>query len=217
MTAYVLYGAGGFGRELRKPLSDRLDLDGGPYEILFADDFEPLQGSRIAGSEVLSFNAMCRLDDAVVCVTYADPYKRKDVVQRCIAAGLSFFQVTDPSARCFDNVRVGDGNVFCANTVVTSDVIIGSHFQCNIFSYVAHDCEIGDFVTFAPRVCCNGRVRIGSFAYIGTGAVIRPGTLDRPLQIGEGAIVGMGAVVTKDIEPGETVVGNPAAAIKRDA
>jgi UDP-2-acetamido-3-amino-2,3-dideoxy-glucuronate N-acetyltransferase len=42
-------------------------------------------------------------------------------------------------------------------------------------------------------------------ASLGSGAVILGG-----LTIGEGALVGAGAVVTKDVEPGATVVGNPA-------
>jgi acetyltransferase-like isoleucine patch superfamily enzyme len=89
-------------------------------------------------------------------------------------------------------------------------VRIGRSFHANIYSYVAHDCRIGDFVTFAPKVCCNGNVHVHDGAYIGTGAVIRQGTPEKPLVIGEGAVVGMGAVVTRDVAPGATVVGNPA-------
>jgi acetyltransferase-like isoleucine patch superfamily enzyme len=65
-------------------------------------------------------------------------------------------------------------------------------------------------VTFAPRVHCNGNVRIEDHAYIGTGAVLRPGSNSRPLVVGAGAVVGMGAVVTRDVPPRATVVGNPA-------
>jgi UDP-2-acetamido-3-amino-2,3-dideoxy-glucuronate N-acetyltransferase len=43
-------------------------------------------------------------------------------------------------------------------------------------------------------------------ASIGSGATILGG-----VRIGRGATVGAGAVVTKDVNPGETVVGNPAA------
>lgn len=76
---------------------------------------------------------------------------------------------------------------------------------------------IGDCVTFAPRVSCNGNVVIGDGAYIGTGAVIKQGTPDRPLRIGAGAVVGMGAVVTRDVAPGMTVVGNPARPLEKGA
>ena len=69
---------------------------------------------------------------------------------------------------------------------------------------------IGDFVTFAPGVKCNGNIHIQDHVYIGAGAVIKQGKPDQPLVIGAGAIVGMGAVVTKSVPPGATVVGNPA-------
>ena len=69
---------------------------------------------------------------------------------------------------------------------------------------------IGDFVTFAPGVKCNGNVVIEDHAYIGAGAVIKQGQPGAPLGIGHGAVVGMGAVVTKSVPAGATVVGNPA-------
>lgn len=50
---------------------------------------------------------------------------------------------------------------------------------------------------------------IGDDVIIGTGAIViaRPNT---GLSIGDGARVGAGAVVTKDVAPGQTVVGVPA-------
>jgi acetyltransferase-like isoleucine patch superfamily enzyme len=69
---------------------------------------------------------------------------------------------------------------------------------------------IGDFVTFAPGVHCNGNVLIEDHAYIGAGAILRQGKPGEPLVIGRGAVVGMGAVVTRNVAPGTTVVGNPA-------
>ncbi len=99
--------------------------------------------------------------------------------------------------------------------MLTGDAEIGRHFHCNIYSYVAHDCRIGDFVTFAPRVSCNGRVEIDDHAYIGTGATLKQGSHKSPLRIGKGAIVGMGAVVLQDVNDGEVVVGNPASVIRR--
>jgi acetyltransferase-like isoleucine patch superfamily enzyme len=49
------------------------------------------------------------------------------------------------------------------------------------------------------------RTEVCRRATVGSGATILGG-----VTIGEGAIVGAGAVVTRDVEPGDTVVGNPA-------
>ena len=93
---------------------------------------------------------------------------------------------------------------------MTSNIRIGRYFHANIYSYVAHDCIIGDYVTFAPGVHCNGNIVIEDHAYIGTGAIIKQGNPGRPLVIGHHAVVGMGAVVTRDVPPQTTVIGNPA-------
>ena len=75
---------------------------------------------------------------------------------------------------------------------------------------------IGDYVTFAPGVKCNGNVVIEDHAYIGAGAIIKQGRNNRPLVIGKGAIVGAGAVVLKNVPAGVTVVGNPAMVLSKD-
>nr|WP_274379261.1 sugar O-acetyltransferase [Rhodophyticola sp. CCM32] len=48
-------------------------------------------------------------------------------------------------------------------------------------------------------------VTLGASVWIGGGATLMPG-----VSIGDGAIVGAGAVVTRDVAPGQTVIGNPA-------
>ncbi|WP_082376629.1 acetyltransferase [Ahrensia marina] len=104
-----------------------------------------------------------------------------------------------------DNVIIGDGACLSPFVTLTSNIRIGKCFHANLYSYVEHDCTIGDFVTLAPGAKVNGDITIGDNAYIGSGAVIRQG-----ITIGSGATVGMGAVVVRDVPPEATVVGNPA-------
>jgi acetyltransferase-like isoleucine patch superfamily enzyme len=75
---------------------------------------------------------------------------------------------------------------------------------------VEHDCVIGNFVTFAPGVKCNGNVIIEDQVYVGSGAVILNGTPKKPLIVGKGSIIGAGAIVTKSVAPYSVMIGNPA-------
>ncbi|MBP6191585.1 MAG: acetyltransferase, partial [Acinetobacter sp.] len=109
-----------------------------------------------------------------------------------------------------DQLELDEGSALSPFVTIGSNVRIGKCFQANLYSYVEHDCVIGDFVTFAPGVKCNGNIHIEDHVYIGAGAVIKQGTPAQPLVIGRGAVVGMGAVVTKSVPAGVTVVGNPA-------
>lgn len=52
-------------------------------------------------------------------------------------------------------------------------------------------------------------VHLGRRVWVGGGAIILAG-----VTIGDGAVVGAGSVVTKDVEPGQVVVGNPARVIR---
>lgn len=54
----------------------------------------------------------------------------------------------------------------------------------------------------------KGAVKIGEYAFIGTGATILPG-----IEVGSRAIVGAGAVVNRHVEPYAIVAGNPARVI----
>ena len=76
--------------------------------------------------------------------------------------------------------------------------------------HVGHDAVIGADCEFAPGTVICGYVEIGDRVKIGVNASILPYR-----KVGEGARVGAGAVVTKDVQPGVTVVGNPARLLER--
>lgn len=205
MRSFAIIGAGGFGREVAPMICSN-------NNAVFVSDLSQEQGSRINGRQVLSFNELTssahRHRDVVIAVS--DPAARKSIVERCEAADLKFGSVLASTHICGEGVAAAEGLLACGFTTITSNVVIGRHCHLNLYSYVAHDCIVGDFVTISPRVSCNGWVEIGDGAFIGTGVTIRNGSSDRRLKIGKGAVLGMGAVVTKDVPPMSTVVGNPA-------
>lgn len=203
---YGLYGASGFGTEVM-PLLARAVPAGA--QLVFVDDGNP--GRELNGYPVLKFDDFAAQNSEKHCsIAIADSAIREKLVRRCAGANIRIVDVQAANVVVGDNVEVGKGSILCSFVHLTSNLRIGVGFHCNIYSYVAHDCVVGDFVTFAPAVKCNGNVHIGDHAYIGTGAILRQGRPDKPLLIGTGAVIGMGAVVTKDVPAGETWVGNPA-------
>jgi sugar O-acyltransferase (sialic acid O-acetyltransferase NeuD family) len=209
MTSLIgVYGASGFGREVMPVV--RAQCAGGTAELVFIDDTPDAPDAN--GTPVLTFAAFLAQPNAdkAVTIAIADARVRALLTDRCAAAGVAQFDVRATNVWVGDAVTIGSGAILQPFVTLTANMVIGRCFHANIYSYVAHDCVIGDFVTFAPGVHCNGNVHIHDHAYIGTGAILRQGTPDKPLVIGARAIVGMGAVVTKDVEPGATVIGNPA-------
>lgn len=211
MKLYAIYGVSGFGREVMPVARRMLQQQGAEgHELIFVDDNpteSSVNGQRVmTWSEFLAVPAQARY----VNVAIANSPVREKLAQRCRDAGVESFSIIAENAVILDGNEMGEGAILCPFSMVTSNARIGRHFHANIYSYVAHDCVIGDFVTFAPGVKCNGNVVVEDHAYIGTGAILRQGKPGDPLVIGRGAVVGMGAVVTKNVAPGTTVIGNPA-------
>ena len=205
---FGLIGAGGFAREVM-PIA-RACFDG---DVCFVETTPSAPG--INGIKLLSEADFLALPgEKYYAIAVADARTRAAIAAR-LAGKATPYTLFAPSHINGDRNSIGEGAILCHFTTLTGNAAIGKHFHANIYSYVAHDCVIGDYVTFAPNVQCNGNVHIGDYAYIGTGAIIRQGTPDHPLTIGEGAVVGMGAVVTKSVPPGVTVVGNPARPLEK--
>ena len=205
---YAVYGASGCGRSLM-PIAREHMATGDT--IYFIDDAVKTE-QQVNGHTTINyetFKAM-KAQEKYVLIAIANSNIRQKIAEKLTNDGINIWTVKAQSTVIMDNVIIGNGAALSPFVTIGANAIIGHCFHANLYSYVEHDCVIGDFVTFAPRVSCNGNVHIEDHAYIGTGAVLRQGTPDKPLIIGKGAIVGMGAVVTKDVPAGVTVIGNPA-------
>jgi sugar O-acyltransferase (sialic acid O-acetyltransferase NeuD family) len=215
---YGLIGAGGFGREVMPLARAQLEpqLSSGKARLAFVVE-DDSSHTEVNGLAVISLREFLAYPgDRHFNIAIATSKARARIAAICEAAGARPFSIIASNVVILDEVEIGDGAILCPFVTLLSNVRIGRFFHANIYSYVAHDSAIGDFVTFAPRVACNGRSRIEDHAYVGTGAVLREGAPSAPLTVGAGAIIGMGAVVTRNVAPGLTVIGNPARPMQKN-
>lgn len=211
MKRFAIFGVSGCGRGVMPLARQQLVTSGlRDWDLVFVDDKPP--APMVNGHRVLTYGDWLAEEgeERRINLAIANGKIREQLAERCRADNVGFFEVRAGNVVELDDVAIGEGAILCPFVTLTSNVRIGRHFHANLYSYVEHDCRIGDFVTFAPGVKCNGNITIEDHAYIGAGAVIKQGVPGRPLVIGRGAVVGMGAVVTKDVPAGTTVVGNPA-------
>lgn len=214
---FAVFGASGCGRGLMPLARAQVAMQSIPADrLVFVDDAPAL--GLVNGHAVLQYADFLNTPASSrhIVIAIANSGIRERLAQRCQADGVKPWTIAASNVIIMDEVSVGEGAALSPFVTLTSNIRIGKCFHGNLYSYVEHDCVIGDYVTFAPGVKCNGNVVIEDHAYIGAGAVIKQGKPGQPLVIGRGAIVGMGAVVTRSVPAGATVVGSPAKPLIKD-
>lgn len=111
--------------------------------------------------------------------------------------------------------EIGNWVEIWANTVIDYGCKIGNNVKIHTNGYIPQYTLIEDDVFIAPGACfANDKYPVSSKlegpwikkgARIGVNVTILPGVI-----VGEKAVIGAGSVVTKDVQPGDVVVGNPA-------
>ena len=115
-----------------------------------------------------------------------------------------------PFAHLRPGARIGDG-VELGNYAEVKASTIGAGSRMHHFGYVG-DAAIGpDTNIGAGTITCNFDGRAKHQTVVGAGAFIGSDTmLVAPVSVGDGARTGAGSVVTRDVKPGQLVVGMPA-------
>jgi acetyltransferase-like isoleucine patch superfamily enzyme len=119
-----------------------------------------------------------------------------------------------------ENTMIGDNVLVGTNSVIDGDCRIGDNIKIQTGAYITRFTTIENGAFIGPfSVTTNDKYMeyggklegpiIKRGAKIGANATIMPGVV-----IGEKAIVGAGAVVTKNVAPGDIVIGNPAKSMR---
>lgn len=210
MKDLYIIGAGGFGREVAW-LVERINDVSFEWNLKgFIDDDESIWGSKEDGYPVLGgCEYLKKIGDVYAVCAVGSAKVRKKIINKLADSQVRYATLVDPSVIMSKRIRVGEGSIICAGTIITVDVIIGKHVIVNLDCTLGHDDIINDFVTMYPSVNVSVNVEIGECSELGTGAQIIQGK-----KIVPNTIIGAGAVVVKDIEEKGTYVGSPVRKIR---
>lgn len=189
MKSVAIYGAGGFGREVKGMMDNHSNYSA----VGFIDDFK---------NEIEKLNEN-QFDDILIAI--ADPTVRCQIVKNWYRKNVPFNPFINKNVVIHHSTQLGRGSIICPGVQITVDVRIGEFVIINLNTTIGHDVVIGDFCSIMPSVNISGDVSLGDRVYVGSGAIILQG-----LTIGDDVVIGAGSVVTHDIEKGKVVKGVPA-------
>lgn len=212
MNNLIIIGASGFGREVAW-LTERINQYTPTWNIVgFVDDNPATHGQTINGYPVLGgHEILTQFPDAYLVCAIGSSNVRRILIEKIesIIDSPKYATLIDPSAIVSPLVKIGNGSIICAHTIITVNITIGKHVIFNLDCTVGHDSIIEDYVTVYPSVNISGNSYIQTGVELGTGSQIIQGK-----AIGKNAIIGAGAVVVKNIPENCTAVGCPATPIK---
>ena len=212
MKKIAIFGAGGFGREV-KMLIDQINNQNKIYEFVGYFDDGVEKGKLINGYPVLGgMKELNSYKNEPLNIVFAigNPILKRKIYENVNNSNVKYPTLIHPNVLIgLDEVTIGEGSIICAGTIITVNIHIGKHVILNLCCTVGHDTNIGDYSSFMPSVNISGEVDIKACVYSGTGAKII-----NQLEIGENTIIGSGAVVSKSLPANCTAVGIPAKPIK---
>ena len=211
MQSLVIYGAGGFAREVAQLVHD-INARQPMWQLQgFLSDDLAQYGTTVGGLEVLGGRDWLRAQRDTVAVAFGigSPAIKRRLALALADHDVSFPALRHPSVIAGDRVSLGRGVILCAGSIITVDVAINDFAAVNLACTVGHDAIVGAYATVAPGVLISGNVTVGEGADVGTGTRIIQG-----VDVGAWSIVGAGAVVARAIPANTTAVGIPAKPIK---
>jgi sugar O-acyltransferase (sialic acid O-acetyltransferase NeuD family) len=205
-TRVAVLGAGGHGKVVLDALIEECRRD----VVAILDDDPARSGGELLGISIVGGSVNLaglarRFRFTEVVVAIGDNYVRERKSREVCRAGLELATVVHPSARVSRFAKIGHGVVILAGAVVNPGTEIADYACVNTSASIDHDNQLGTACHVFPNATLAGGVRVGHFAYIGSGAVINPNR-----SVGDYSYVGAGAVVTEDVAEGWIVAGVPA-------
>ena len=193
MKDIVIYGAGGYGREIAC-LIHRLNSIKPQWNLLgFIDDGEPVGKQTEYGQVLGNIDYLQKFTSPLsVCIAIGTPRIMQKLSSLIRNPNIDFPNLIDPTVEFLDskNVVIGKGNIICAKCVISCNVEIRDFNLFNIGVGLGHDVKIGSYNVLMPNVNISGGVTIGNTNLFGVkSTVLQYLTVESNVKIGANSLL----------------------------
>lgn len=208
MKDLVIYGAGGFGREIAAIIQSINKVTPTWNALGFIDDGVPAGTSNSYGKVLGNLSFLNEFPNPIsVVIAIASPKILEMLVQKITNPNISYPNIIAPDVLFFDKATliIGKGNVLGFGCRLSTDVKLGNFNMVNGMTSIGHDVKIGDYNVFQPETRISGETNIGNSNFFGVRSLALQG-----LKIGNHTRIGAGSVVMRNTKDNCLYLGNPA-------
>lgn len=153
------------------------------------------------------------LSSMLFAISVGDNDVRASLYNQIVAKGGKVVTLIHPTAVVSKYAQIGNGVCIHALSVVSADTIIGNDCVISHNDLVTHGVRMGHHCFLASNIVLGANTVMDDFSFIGSGSTIISNKVG---HLGAHSYVGAGAVVTKPVDGGYVVAGNPAKILKKN-
>ncbi len=198
MSAVLILGAGGLGRELY-----HWALDAGQTPLGFIDDNPAALDGLPGYPPIVGSVETAPVDLPILCGIGQNPIRRR-CIERLTARGATFTACIHPQAKVLP-CTLGRAAIVAPFAYIGADARIGDFLFLQTGAVIGHDVVAGDYLRMDTTAFLGGYAHVGEGVTLHTGAKVMPGK-----QVGADCTLGAGAVLLSNLRAGATAFGNPA-------
>lgn len=212
MRDLVIYGAGGYGKEVAC-LINAINKTDFCWNLLgFIDDGlaigTPNAYGKVIGCGEFLHNAKAPIN---VVLAIGNPVIQSSIVKKVINPNIQFPNIKAPDVIFLDltTLTLGKGNIIGFRSIISYGVTLGDFNIFNSDVIIGHEVKIGSCNVFNPSVRISGNVKIGDANLFGVSSVIIQNK-----KVGNCTIISPNSVIIRHTQDNKTYLGNPAIKMK---
>lgn len=182
--------------------------------IGFFDDTLPIGTTIINDLVTLDPEKVFSLKENInVVIAVSKPSLKEKLINNIVSKydNISFPTLISPNALISKNAIIGSGCIISHFDVIDTGVILLDNILLDVRVTIGHGTKIGKFSTISASSHISGNVTIGERCFCGSMSFVM-----EKKKIGDNVVVAAGSTVFTDVQSDVTVMGNPAAILKKN-
>jgi sugar O-acyltransferase (sialic acid O-acetyltransferase NeuD family) len=212
MNKIIVYGAGGFGREIACLINSINQVKKQWNMIGFIDDDTSAIRLKRFGKVLGNLDFLNDYPEKIaVAISIASPEILKKLTVEITNPNSWYPNLIAPDVKFHDpdSFSIGVGNIIFFSCRISCNVKMGNFNLMNSLVSLGHDVTVGNRNVFNPNVRISGDCTVGNDNFFGIQSIILQG-----LNIGNNTRVGVSSVIMRNTKDETLYFGNPAKKIK---